>query len=136
MKPFHKIIALTMAFLVLFSTSAFAVSMHYCGNTLVNYSFAAKAKTCGMEKMDEQKTPSTCNIAKKNCCSDKKIVKNQDEIKASPELHVPQQLFVASFFYTYINLFEGIDQQIIPFKYYSPPLLVSDIQLLDETFLI
>lgn len=134
MKTFHKIIALTMAFLVLFSTSAFAVSMHYCGNTLVDYSFS-KAESCGMEKMDTKKT-SSCSIEKKSCCSDKKIIKDQDEVKSSPQLDIPQQLFLASFFYTYINLFDGIEQQIIPFKYYSPPLLVSDIQLLDETFLI
>lgn len=136
MKSFHKIVALSMAFLVLFSTSAFAVSMHYCGNTLVDYSFASKAKSCRMEKMNTKKTSSSCNFEKKNCCSDKKIVKNQDEIKSSPQLNISQQIFVASFFYSYHNLFEGIEKQIIPFKNYYPPLLVCDIQLLDETFLI
>jgi len=34
------------------------------------------------------------------------------------------------------NLFEGYDDTIIPFKEYSPPPLIRDVQLLHQTFLI
>ena len=38
--------------------------------------------------------------------------------------------------YSYINLFEGLEKNIVPFKNYSPPLIVTDIQVLDQVFLI
>ncbi len=126
-----------MALLVLFSTSAFAVSMHYCGKTLVDYSFSHNAKSCGMEKIQTTKdTPSTCNIQKKGCCTNKKIVKQQDDVKNNSQLQLDQQVFVASLVYTYIQLFEVKKTQHIPHQNYSPPLLVYDLLVLDETFLI
>ena len=45
MKQFsHKIMALVMAFVVLFSTMSFTVNMHYCGDTLVETAIFHKAK--------------------------------------------------------------------------------------------
>jgi hypothetical protein len=137
MKLFRNTAAILMAFLMLFSTSAFAVSMHYCGKTLVDYSFLQEAKSCGMEKMTSKKNlPATCNIQKKSCCTDKKIVKNQTEVKETSKLQIHQQVFVAALFYTYTQLFkEELVLPISPQNYYPPPL-VCDIQLLDEVFLI
>ena len=139
MKVFHQITAILMAFLVLFSTSAFAVSMHYCGKTLVDYSFAQQAKSCGMAMEATQtpkETPGTCTIQKKGCCTNKKITKQQDDVKNNSQLQLGQQVFVASLMYTYIQLFEVKKTQHIPHRNYSPPLLVYDLLVLDETFLI
>ena len=47
-----------------------------------------------------------------------------------------QQVFVTAFSYSYVNLFEGLDENIVPFKNYAPPLIVTDIQVLDQVFLI
>jgi len=47
-----------------------------------------------------------------------------------------QQVFVASFVYSYAHLFEGLAENVIPFRDYSPPPLIRDIQILDQTFLI
>uniref|UniRef100_UPI00404A80EC HYC_CC_PP family protein n=1 Tax=Gelidibacter sp. TaxID=2018083 RepID=UPI00404A80EC len=41
-----------------------------------------------------------------------------------------------AFFNTYINLFEGLEENVISFKTYRPPLLSTDIIILNETFLI
>ncbi len=73
-----------------------------------------------------------------DCCSNVEIViEGRDDLKISfDQLTFDQQLFVASFVYTYINLFERFDENIIPFKDYSPPPLIRDIQILDQTFLI
>ncbi len=77
-------------------------------------------------------------LKKKNCCSD--IIKQfdgQNELKTQViNLDFEQHLFIASFIYSYVNLFEGFDKNIIPFKHYSPPLIVTDIQVLDQVFLI
>jgi hypothetical protein len=126
-----------MAFVVLFSTMSFTIDMHYCGDTLVDTSIFQKAKPCGME-METAITGPKCSITKKDCCKEDQIlIKGQDELKISFEkLSVDQQFFVASFVYTYINLFEGIEQKAIAFKEYSPPIVIKQIFKLDETYLI
>ena len=126
-----------MAFVVLFSTMSFTIDMHYCGDTLMDTAIFHKAKTCGME-IQKTTTSSDCSMAKKDCCKEEQIVvKGQDELKISFEkLSFDQQIFVASFVYAYINLFEGLEQKAIAFKEYSPPLVIKQIYKLDETYLI
>lgn len=128
-----------MALIVLFSTMSFSVDMHYCGDHLVDFSFTEKVDTCIM-RAEMSKSSSECAIMKMemDCCSDAEVViKGQDNLKISlDQLTFGQQLFVVSFTCSYINLFEGNDENIIPFKDYSPPPLIRDIQILDQTFLI
>ena len=134
---FQQITAIFMAFVVLISTMSFSISEHYCGDYLVDSALFSKAESCGME-MQKQSLIEGCSIEKDNCCSDIiKQIKGQNELKTDvTSLNFEQQIFVASFVYSYINLFEGLEYNIVPFKYYSPPLLVKDIQILDEVFLI
>src|SRR5690554_270537 len=134
---FHKALSVFMATLVLFTTMSFTVDMHYCGETLIDFSLSQNAHTCGMETEQPTKDCET-GIPEKSCCSDKQIViEGQDEIKMSVDtLNFDQQIFVASFFYTYINLFEGLDANVIPFRDYKPPLLIRDIQKLHESYLL
>ena len=134
---FHKIVSVCLATLVLFTTMSFTVDMHYCGETLVDFSLSQSAHTCGMET--EQPTDDCeTGILEDSCCTDKQIViEGQDDLKISFDtLNFEQQTFVATFFYTYINLFEGLDTNVIPFRDYKPPLLIRDIQKLHETYLI
>jgi|26BtaG_2_1085354.scaffolds.fasta_scaffold00294_1 hypothetical protein len=136
-KIFHKISTFSLALLVLLSTVSFTVESHYCGDILVDSSFFGDVETCGMEVHNH--LPSTeCDISKKDCCNDVEvIVEGQDDLKMSfHTLDKVQQVFVAAFFYSYINLFEGLDENIIPFKGYNPPFLIRDIQKLHETYLI
>jgi len=128
-----------MALLVLFSTMSFSVDMHYCGDDLVDFSFFEKVDTC-MMKADISKSSSECAVmdVEMDCCSDIEVViEGQDDLKISfDQLTFDQQLFVASFVYTYINLFEGFDENRTLFKDCSPPPLIRDIQILNQTFLI
>ena len=138
MKVFIKNIAsVFLAFLVLFSTMSFTISEHYCGNTLVNSSIFSKAKNCGME-MPQKSPKEGCSIEKKDCCKDVvKLIEGQEDLKIDYlALSFDQQLFITSFVYTYINLFEGLDKKSIPFKDYSPPLIVKNIHALDEVYII
>lgn len=133
----NKIVAILMSFVVLFSTMSFTISEHYCGEHLVDSAIFSKAESCGME-MENPSPNKDCSITKSNCCSDViKQIEGQSELKIDfTSLNFEQQTFFASFIYSYVNLFEGLENNIIPFKYYSPPLLVKDIQVLDEVFLI
>ncbi|MFI0429190.1 HYC_CC_PP family protein [Mariniflexile sp. HMF6888] len=133
---FHKIMSIFMSFVVLFSTMSFTIDMHYCGDTLMDTAIFHKAKTCGMEI---QKTAaSSCSIVKKGCCKEEQIVvKGQDELKiAFEKLSFDQQIFVASFVYSYVNLFEYIEEKAYTISEYPPPLIVKNIYKLDETYLI
>ncbi|OSS39653.1 secreted protein [Christiangramia flava JLT2011] len=58
------------------------------------------------------------------------------QMNSVESLTFDQQLFVATFTYSFVNLFEVGDKETIPFANYTPPLLVKDILLLDQTFLI
>ncbi|WP_408033184.1 HYC_CC_PP family protein [Tenacibaculum xiamenense] len=133
-----KIVSSLMALVVLFSTMSFTYDLHFCGDTLVDMALFSKAKSCGMEKAVELKTADNCSVSKKGCCTDKQVfVEGQSELKQSfDNLTFEQQLFVTSYVYAYINLFEVLHNKVIPFKNYSPPNVVKDIQLLDEVFLI
>lgn len=132
----HKILAFAMAFVVLFSTTSFALNMHYCGDTLVETALFNKAKGCGMEMQN----PSSegCSITKKNCCDDKQlVVEGQDELQLQVnKISFDQQVFLASFVYTYILLFDGIENNVSSFEAYKPPLVIRQIFKLDETYLI
>ena len=90
--------------------------------------------------MDIQTSPENCNsnITKDSCCKDKQlIVEGEDNIKLSFEnLSPEQQTFVASFVYSYIDLFEAVEERNDSFSYYSPPYLIKDISVLHQTFLI
>ncbi|MFK7832329.1 MAG: hypothetical protein AB8B52_03545 [Winogradskyella sp.] len=133
---FHKIMSLAMAFVVLLSTMSFTLSMHYCGDTLVETSMFHKAEGCGMEM--EQSSTEGCSITKKNCCNDEQlIVDGQDELQLQVDkISFEQQVFIASFVYTYINLSEVLDNNVSSFEEYEPPLVIRQLYKIDETYLI
>ncbi len=137
-KKLHKGIAVVMVFVVLFSTLSFTISKHYCGDKLVDTAIFHEAKTCGMNKL-QASTNSECSITKKSCCSDEHLViKGQEEMKLSSfdKLSFEHQLFFTTFCYTYFNLFQENDLKENNFKDYAPPLIVKDIHILDEVYLI
>ena len=133
---FHKIMSLAMAFVVLCSTMSFTVNMHYCGDTLVETAIFQKAKGCGMEM--EKPSTEGCSITKKNCCDDEQLaIEGQDELQLQVDkISFEQQVFIASFVYTFINLFEGLDNNVSTYEEYIPPLVVRQLYKIDETYLI
>ena len=137
LEVFKKISAILMAIVVLFSTMSFSISEHYCGDHLVDSALFSKAESCGME-LEKPSPNKDCFVTKSNCCSDViKQIEGQNELKFDiSTLTFEQHVFIASFITSYINLFEGLKENIIPFKAYSPPFLVRDIQTLDEVYLI
>ncbi len=125
-----------MTFVVLCSTMSFTVNMHYCGDTLVESAIFQKAKGCGMEM--EKPSTEECSITKKNCCDDKQLaIEGQDELQLQVDkITFEQQVFIASFVYTYINLFEGLDSNVSTYEEYKPPLVIRQLYKIDETYLI
>jgi len=138
MKLFHKLISVILSIIILISTSSFAVESHYCGDMLIDSSIFGKASNCMCEKIESDNHSYKTEINMGDCCKEKIIVHDgNDEIqKTQFQLTSENNLFLQSYFYSYINLFEGLENRIVPFKAYSPPLLVTDLQVIYESFLI
>jgi hypothetical protein len=120
---------------VLFSTLSFKVEKHYCGENLIDVAIFSKVDSCGMD-MD---SVASVSLEEKHCCKDEvQVIKGQDKLKKSSfeDLQFYQQVFLSTFVYSYINLFEGLPELVIPHKNYSPPNLIADIQVLDQVFII
>ena len=135
----RQIASVTMALLVLFSTMSFTVDMHYCGDQLVDFSFFKTAENCSMKVIPSIATGEASVMEMEmDCCTDLEIVlEGQDDLKISfDQFTFDQQIFISTFYYTYVNLFETVDKNLNSFKEYSPPPLIRDIQILDQTFLI
>lgn len=130
-RVFHKISAFVMAFVVLLSTMSFTVSMHYCHGELVDTAIFQKAHGCDMENGER-------NMKMTGCCNDQEIhIEGQDELKVPvADLSLSQQVFVASFLHSYIELFQTTEERKNAFFDYPPPFTVRQIFKLNETYLI
>jgi len=78
------------------------------------------------------------NETENSCCDDEVIfVEGQDDLKISfNDLDTGQQSFLITFGHSYLNLFQIQRERTLPDEQYPPPILVKDIQLLDQVYLI
>ncbi|WJJ96427.1 HYC_CC_PP family protein [Algibacter luteus] len=136
-KSFYKISSFLMALLVMLSTVSFTIESHYCGDFLVDTSLFGSAESCGMD-LAQNKCSKEDTLEGTNCCNNEQITVNgQNELNVSIDnLTNDQQIFVATFVYAYINLFEGLENEVSSFSQYPPPFIVKNIYKLDETYLI
>jgi hypothetical protein len=134
-KGFQKSVSTVLALLVLVSTFSFTVDKHFCGSFLVDQAVFSKALSCGMDMHSHSETDL---MDQDNCCRNQNIsVNGQDELKISfNSMDFDQQVFIAAFTFSFNELFKGLPQQVIPYKNYTPPLIVKDIPVLNDTFLI
>lgn len=134
----HKILALILALVILFSTLSFTVEKHICLGEVTDVSYFTKADNCGMISEDcDLVIPSERKIQKENCCNDthELIPGNQYEQPALKKVEINQVAFIFTFVYTYNSFFEQKSDKNY-FCYYSPPLVDRDIPVLYQTFLI
>lgn len=120
---------MSLSLLVLLSTMSFTVEKHFCGDVFVDKAIFSEAKDCGMHSGAPEEN---------GCCKEEKIVvEGQEDLKLSFEdLDLDQQVFITCFTCSYLNLFKSLPREENAYTDYAPPLLVYDIHLLDETFLI
>lgn len=126
-----------MALLLLLSTISWKVEKHYCMGRLMDMALFVDAANCGMDM--EVSSIDIPQLEKENSCCDHEVlvIEGQDNLKISfNELDVDQQSFLVTFAYSYIDLFSNLEELPVPYELYPPPILVKDIQLLDEVFLI
>lgn len=124
-----------MALLLLLSTVSWKVEKHYCMGRLMDVALFTDVETCGM---DMSMTEETLGETKNSCCDDEVVfVDGQDQLKITlNDLDVEHQSFLIALTYTYLSILQDLKERPVPHEDYPPPILVKDIQLLDEVFLI
>lgn len=134
-KVFYKTFSSLLALLVLMSTFSFTLEKHFCGDTLIDVAVFSELSNCGMD----MKTFPTNAISEKSCCKEiVEIIKGQDQLKkvSLEDVHFDQLIFANHIYPTYLNLFDGLPEYVVPHQYYSPPNLVPDILVLEQVFII
>ncbi|MRI01759.1 hypothetical protein GH721_14550 [Kriegella sp. EG-1] len=134
----HKIFSVAMALMVLASTVSWTVSKHYCMGRLINVSLFAHAEDCGMDSADSDASKILKISYENSCCDNEMItVSGQDELAFSySDLELDQQYFLVSYIQSYLNLLQEDTSSTVPGNQYPPPILVKNIYLLDEVFLL
>ena len=136
---FTKILSFFLAASILLATSSFTVDMHFCCNKLVDMAILGKAKVC-IEKVQKTNSPNKqcTSLQEKDCCSNQSFFKTGDDTikKADTILENETLVFLNTFFYTHKNRFQELEENLISFQTYRPPLLSKDAIILNETFLI
>ncbi|MCM4169790.1 hypothetical protein KCTC52924_03567 [Arenibacter antarcticus] len=136
---FTRITTFLLAVFILFSTFSFTVDMHFCSNRLVDMAIFSSAESCKDIAQNKDNTSKQCtSIQEKDCCDNQTFVKEGDDTfkKSNTIIGVETLVFLNTFFYSHINRFEGLEEDAVSFQAYRPPLLSSDIIILNETFLI
>lgn len=125
-----------LAVLVLCSTMSFTVHKHFCGPFLKDVSVIVPSDGCGMEMAGDA---TECSLDKKsNCChDDTDVIKIQDDLKLSLKtFQFKAPVAITTTFLQYHVLITGDDYKQQPFTSYSPPLVIHDIPVLHQSFLI
>ena len=130
-----KTFSVTLSFLVLFSTLSLTIKKHFCGDVLIDVAVFTELQKCA-DYVDEI---DAITITKKSCCKDEIDVfegVNQMTTNSFEDLDDLQKQMLLAYSFSYINSFEGLPNLVITHKDYSSHILVKDIQVLDETYLI
>jgi len=130
-----KIQALLLAFLMLVSTVSWTIEKHYCFGSLIDIAFFHEADTCGM---DIGLVNATVDEEGNLCCEHEVItIPGQDNLKISYyDIDLGQQMFIGAYVAYHLYQFLPESQHLSPYVDYPPPILVKDIHILDQVFLI
>ncbi|HLF62347.1 MAG TPA: hypothetical protein VI603_01245 [Saprospiraceae bacterium] len=144
----NRTISLALAFLVFFSSSAFAIDVHYCQDRIKSFSVFGKAKGCN--QMDpavlscaHMRTANDASdhgsVDKKQCCQDKLFYIQSDYdvlIQSFDNISFSRlQSYIPSYFSAILSPCL-IDTHTPAFFRYKPPLILRDIPVLLGTFLL
>jgi len=135
MTRYRSILALSFAFLVLFSSSSFVVGVHFCGGDIQNVALFTKAEGCEMER----KLPPCHKQLSKPCCEDETIIHDGEDFKVSKF-----DITISGASSLDVELPSVIVSEIIPssalsrirFYDYDPPTRAGDLTVSLQVFLI
>ena len=137
-KVYHILTSVTLAIIVLVSTSSFTISQHYCFGRLVETSVFTANIGCSPKKVDGKKQ-SCDTILKKTCCDDKHfVVEGIDDLKFENytfNLDFEDVIQPTPTSYSHSIEFATEKSQLIYFSYKPPPITKSIYRLVESYLL-
>ena len=135
MKSLRTISAISLAVLVMLSSSSFMVGMHWCGGHLQDFAWFTKADVCPMEK----NFPPCHKPIKNKCCEDQTVVHESSGFHASATTISFELPFVVD-----LPMHAALISEIVPesstalvlYSNYDPPTFPVDVTVDLQVFLI
>jgi len=139
MKVIHSILTVSLALLVLVSSTSFSVNMHVCGGHVSSVALVQKAAPCLMEIIPPCHGGIHLEKKSNGCCEDKSVVFEGKDFNSKVE-HISFELQTASWiaelpYIVSVSPSSSI-QAYSSFTLYKPPLLSQDISVLVHSFQI
>lgn len=138
-----RLVAISLAIIILMSNLGLTVATHYCGGHAVESGLLMGGGDfdCGMEGGDTEHRVVDENCAHftaESCCENlHQTIQTDNTLQIdlpAPEFHAPT---VAEFVVYSFLFFEPVTAgEIAPFRIFPPPLPGRDVQILFQTFLI
>ncbi len=133
-----KIIAISLALILLLSNMGFTLASHYCKGELASTSITlgTTATGCGMEN-NEPCDAEQNSISETSCCTNQlQALSIGNDYNQTVEANDLNTQFIISFVYTFvINQYPETNTQSV-YTNYSPPPIQQNTQVLFQTFLI
>ena len=142
----HKIISILLIPIVLFSTTSFSVEKHICGDNICSISIETIDSGEAIDKTTSDHPVDSCCIdAEGSCCSgdasccekeweqvDGSIAKKEKEI----HLNAIHPYFVAAYIFSLNEIFVSDVDVSKEYTNYISPLIVKDLLIINQVFLI
>ncbi|MGB3467887.1 MAG: hypothetical protein WBA74_21550 [Cyclobacteriaceae bacterium] len=139
----RKIIAISLAILIISVNMGFAVATHYCCGVVVESQLVLGKKKldCGMSDIDQSpcklKQPVNTQLSKKSCCQNRLQTIDIDDNFEFPVSFSNVILdYVTTFYKAIILIIFPHSVTLTEFSDYSPPILNLDRAILYQVFII
>ncbi|MEJ8804089.1 HYC_CC_PP family protein [Pontibacter sp. H249] len=143
MRVLHRIILLTLALLVLVSSTGISVGMHLCAGEIRDLNLYGQADECPMEQMKEKLPP--CHAPEeepkeRSCCEDHQLTIERLDITTDTKALTPTKTldlkFIAAVKVVILQLFAPQEELKPAYALYTSPPIARDIPVLVQSFLI
>lgn len=133
-----KLLAISLALVVLTSNIGIAMVTHYCGGQAVTSQLVIGQGTlgCGMSNLEMRtEQQSDMGYEPSGCCED-----HYQSFEIEDEFNLLQLSinldFVAAIVHSFLDLVILSEEEHPQLAHYSPPLIFRDIPVLNQTFII
>ncbi len=130
-----RLLSPPLAALLVLSTISWSVEKHLCMGRVMDIAFFHQTDGCGMEEAMVLMGKTASDMG---CCGNESFtLEGQDDLQQSwEELDVDAQQFLVAFAYSFLEILSQSMGEDVPKTIYPPPLLVQDLNILHDVFLI
>ena len=142
----YRFFALCLATLMLLTSAGITVDMHFCRGELKTLSLFGEAKSChktgvmkNCPRHAEMTTEQGDSMSRKKCCENKTLSLLADQTQEVQNFSFVLSQQVQQFLIAYVAVFHtgnAMETGTPDFAHYKPPLIVRDIPVHIQSFLL